>query len=423
MSNTLPDLSRLRLTEPIGVRKRSREDDEVQRLLDNPRYTKLIEEIIQQLAPLPSRFNALSNCASDDYTLEALAREDLARSTILDTVKKSDFFPQQSSGIRLETPIQTDVAENIASLFFRATDALRHTDVAAGVDVADFGSKRTKLLMKNNIGTDLGNQVWESFAADGVSALKVQYGVSLEPTDVVIFRLSMQRADEATYNSRAADIHMDSGQGSKLVASYGLPVDDDNRSFVASFCAQRVDTSGSNGTQISILDCGTIIYKNVPVVTTEKIAEIAKNLSLEDKFGPCDDIEKVVSQVAANFNAATIASLKQYNDVDLARMGITKTDESAMTWVNTHAHNFHRSPIYTDIRWINPQAQYNRFVRSILQWVQRMTTSDAARDSQMRFFARMIVSKQRIPAMNSSAHYYEGEVDGVKVQVEVSLGN
>lgn len=416
----LPSLIHLSLRTSVGVsdsRKRDRSDsasDNLNRLVDNSLYSKLVSEIIHQLMPLaPNRWLSLNDCTAREFTKAAIEREDAVRRTILNTVDDSTFFPQESSGLVLNTRMGTDTAEQIASLFFQGADA-----AAAETQVDD----RIKVFMRV-LTSQYGEVVWKRLAEDGVRALKKRYQ-HFSPADIVKFRVSVQRADAETYNGRASFVHMDGGIGEKLVETYGLPYKD-NRSFVSSFCAQRINTNGTNATQISILDCGTIVYKGVPIVSAETISSVARKMSSEELFIECTDIDKVVSQIAANFNTATINALKNYTDSGLARLGITATTMSALTWANTNNHAFHRSPMYKDIHWLKPETQSDAWTAAVLQWMQRMVGRQDTKDSKMRFFCRMFVSSSSLISsrVQPDVKLYSFQVDGLNVEVETQLLN
>ena len=449
---SLPNLSILTLATKVAVGGKRRslgdqaeeerpDDDHAKRLKMYPEpYRKLIAEIMKQLSPFAPDWLSYYNCAEggEMFSPAAIKRDPISRSTILETLGGFSFRPQESSGFALKRPIDGETATRIASLFFKAVDAMAAEKIRTGID-----SWYPQRGIENKVLMDAlasEEDVWKRFAEEGVRALKEVYEV--KRTQVVRFGVTVQRANQATYASRASFVHMDSGIGPKELDTYGRANKDNPglNSFVATFCAERPDTTttgGGGGAATAappvILTCGTIVYKSVPIVDTETIETIASELSENKAFAQCTDIERLVSQVAANLNQATTNALKNYTDTDLERMGITTTAVNALFWVNTHQTAFHRSPLYADIGWIKPDAQPDGRVRRLLQWIQDKVGVDVgrasaeeggARDTKMRFFSRMFVEKtgtrtRGVP--NSIERFFDFEFDGIKARVDVRL--
>ena len=446
---SLPNLSILTLATKVAAvgvvagKRQSRGDqaeeeprdgDHAKRFMYSEPYRKLIAKIMQQLSPFaPESWLSYYNCAAGGkmFTDAALKRDPISRSTILDTIAGFSFRPQESSGFALKRHIGQETAIQIASLFFKAVDAMAAANIRTGNDY------EYKVLM-DALASEEG--VWKRFAKEGVDALKEVDEV--KRTQVVRFAVTVQRANQATYASRASFVHMDAGIGPKGLDTYGRANKDNPglNSFVATFCAERPDTTttgGGGGAATAappvILTCGTIVYKSVPIVNTETIVSIASQLKKNDEFAQCTDIERLVSQVASSLNQATTNALRDYTDADLKSMGITTTAVNALLWVNTHQSAFHRSPLYADIDWIKPDAQPDWRVRGFLQWIKdkvgvdggRASAEDGgARDTKMRFFSRMFVEKTGTRTgggVDSVQRILDFEFDGIKARVDVRL--
>jgi hypothetical protein len=383
----LPNLSAL----DIGAKRRRdsgvdpEEDDS--RLAPAARrlYKDLVERILVEFKRPISGSIVFDPCEQDSvFKATSINRRNTMRATSV--IEDSSFTRQRtsSSGTTLGHRIQEQTAKDIASLFFQ-TEAQLESRVRTTDD-------RTRVeIFTRYMGAEDKEQVWKALAEDAYRSLR-EGGISAKEGDEVTLELSVQRANEETYKGRSTYVHMDG-------ATYHVSEEDFQKgspdSYAASFCAQKVQftdpVTSAVVPDILILDCGTILYTGVPVITREEIYRVVGLLKKDPTFAPCTDISKIVYYLAQDLNDATTSALSTYSDEVLAQMEIKTTQVEALTWMNSHTRTFHRSPVYSDMFWSTDNKPSDPWALTAWKWMKKHLTSSPAETDKMRFFSRLAV--------------------------------
>ena len=391
--------------------KRGRSDDDLEifKRFDNALYDELVSAIIKAFVPDPEVegvgfYRGELDCEEPFTGLEGChLRSDAVREVlpIMLLRKEVAFSPQcVHTGRNLAAKIRTETAKSITRLFFETRVA------SESVKVDD-------------------KEVWRQFAEDGVEAAREAFGAIPDKMRVVL-ELSMQQADLGTYKSRTPFIHMDGTGNSKTPLKHTYLEPDRTRGFAASFCSEKGGNT-LNSDDIGILDCGTMLYDGIPVISPTEVARVSATLKSLAIFKPCaSNVDSITTQVASLLTAATKAALKKYTDVDLARMGITVKMVPALTWTDAHSGTFHRSPSYDDISWLQADKMPDAWSRRLVRWAQRMagmkelelTRPDDAPSTRMRFFSRMRLEEKTTSFVSGIEMLYEYKIEGVSVQVQ-----
>lgn len=344
-------------------------------------YQKLIEEILKEFRiPLGGLITSIVEdpCEIDDVLNKSSERRRNAmRATAL--IDESSFVPQMtaSSGKTLKTQLPEATAKQIAALYLRTVAAM-DKGASTTTDAQRNYDSRIK-IMHEELGTEKASDIWYTLAKDAHRAL-VDDGATIGPDQCVQVELSLEPAHEETYDGRAPYVHMDTDTYAQ----------NDSYGYAVSFCAQKIQpTESTDSSDILILDCGTVLYTGVPVITNQEIRLVVNKMRKNALFTPCTNVDAIVKRMAQDLNEATVNALKMYTDASLARMGIEQTRVKALNWVDTHSRTFHRSPMYSDMLWQTNNKPSDPWALAVWQWTKRMLGNRPTETSQMRFFSRL----------------------------------
>ena len=378
--------SRKRTASPPPNRSRK----EVRAIDDPQTFKALIQRIIQELLKAPEGPLRFDPCGLTGLlSRDAFKRVNVKNAHWKKAMPQVMFVPQRTttSGRTLARRLSTDVATQIAR-FYLATLKTIDNEVTRGLPTLHEARMRA---MMRELQTQEARRLWQQFAEEGFNAL-VDSGISIPEGKALILEPSMQRANEDAYRARISVPHMDEHLYARSDQDgHYLPPFADALNFATSFCAQLVYDPLSQSADVVILDCGTVLYKGIPVLTASTIQDIARRLKREQAFAPCTDVEKIVESLAEDLNNASMAALKDYTDEDLLAIGVTKTTVPALAWVDAHQRTFHRSPVYSDFQWRDQNKPTETMARAVWERFRSLFFSRTNETSQMRFFCRLAV--------------------------------